>query len=142
NHALTSIHDKDHYVGVLNRLQRLDHGELFDRFEDLAATAYACGVDQRVFFVATFEGNIDTVSGGSSLIINNDPLFPEHAVDQRRFADIGPTDDGNLDAILLARSRYPLWLLPFGNNLIAGCLAFLILRLLGIVLGERTQRLF
>ncbi len=36
------------------------------------------------------------------LVIDDHPLFTEHAVDQGRLADVGPADDGDLDAVLLA----------------------------------------
>src|SRR5690606_37524574 len=62
DHTLARIHDEDHHVGVLDRLQRLDHGELFHRLEDLAATTNARGIDQGVLFLAALEGNVDAVA--------------------------------------------------------------------------------
>jgi hypothetical protein len=49
-------------VGVLDRLQRLDDGELLDRFEHLAAPPDARRVDQRVALAATLEIDVDRVA--------------------------------------------------------------------------------
>ena len=98
DHALASVHDEDHHVGVLDRLQRLDHRELLDRLEDLAATPHAGGVDQGVAFFVALEGDVDAVARGAGLVIDDHPLFAEHAVDQSRLANVGSTDHGDLDA--------------------------------------------
>ncbi|MNZ46911.1 hypothetical protein D3C78_646080 [compost metagenome] len=115
NHAFAGIHDEDDHVGILDRLQGFDHGELFDFFVDLAALAHPGGVDQGVLLFVTLEGNVDTVAGGAGLVVDDDPLFTEHAVDQGRLADVGTTDDGDLDAIFLARTRNTYRFLALGD---------------------------
>src|SRR5690606_15800565 len=137
DHPLAGIHDEYHDVGVLDRLQRLDHRELFHRLEDLAATAHAGGVDQGVLLVIALERDVDTVARGTGLVIDDDPLFTEHTVDQRGLADVGTTDDGQLDAVLLARTGNALGLLAFEHLFLFGAL----FRLAGI-LGKSTQTHF
>ena len=90
------IDHEDHHVGVLDRLQGLDHRELLDGLEYLAAAAHPGGVDQGVGLAMPFVGDIDTVAGGTGLIEHHHTVLTEHAVDQRRLADVGSTDDGDL----------------------------------------------
>src|SRR5690606_9012139 len=140
DHAFARVHHEDHHVSVLDRLQCLDHGKLFHRLEDLAATAYARGIDQRVFLVTAFEWNVNAVAGGAGLVIDDDPLFTEHAVDQRRLTDVGTADHGDLDAILDAGSGNPLGLFALGN--LFGALALLLaFTLFGVVFRKAAQRL-
>src|SRR5471030_535170 len=113
--TLAGIHHEDHDVGVLDRLQGFDHGELFNFFVDLAALAHTCGVDQRVLLVVTLERDVDTVARGARLVIDDNPVFTEHAVDQRRLADVRATDDRDLDAVFFAWARDALGFLTFGN---------------------------
>ncbi|KPW96283.1 Uncharacterized protein ALO50_05214 [Pseudomonas syringae pv. cerasicola] len=111
------VDDKDHHVGVLDGLQRLDHRELFNFLVDLAALAHTGSVDQRVLLFITLEGNVDTVARGAWLVIDDNPVFTQHSVDQRRFADVGTPDDCDLDAVFFARTRNALGFLTFGNFL-------------------------
>ncbi len=138
DHAFAGIHDENHDVGVLDRLQRLDHRKLFDGLENLAAAAHTGRVDQRVLLVVAFEGNVDAVTGCTSLVINDDPLLAKHAIDQRRLTHIGPADDRDLDAIFFARSGDALELFAFGNRLAFFTLAF---GNFGVVLGKHAERL-
>src|SRR5690606_32582136 len=131
DHAFAGIHDEHHHVRVLDRLQGFHHGELFHRFENLAAPTHARRVDQRVLFVIPFEWDVDAVAGGTRLVVDDDPVFAQHAVDQGRFADVGPPDDRQLDAVFLARARNAFGLLAFGD-----LFAFLTVFRLTRVLGE------
>ncbi len=83
---------------VLDRLQRLDHRELLDRLEHLAAAAQPGGVDQRVGASAALEVEVDRVARRARLVEGDHPLLAEQRVDQRRLADVGPPDDRHLDA--------------------------------------------
>ncbi len=134
DHAFAGVHDEDHHVGVLDRLQRLHHRELLDFLVDLAALAHAGGVDQRVLLVVALEGDVDAVAGGAGLVIDHHAVFAEHAVDQGRLAHVGPADDGDLDAVLLARAGNALGFLAFGDVLVEGVLF--------LVAGEVAQRHF
>ena len=138
DHAFTRIHDEDDHVRVLDRLQRLDHRELFHGLEDLAAATHTSRIDQGVLFVVAFERDVDAVAGGTGLVIDNDPLLAKHAVDQRRLAHVGPADDRDLDAILFARPWDALQFLAFGDRLALFTFAF---GNFGVVLGEHAERL-
>ncbi len=115
HHAFAGVHDEDHHVGVLDRLQRLHHRELLDFLVDLAALAHAGGVDEGVLLVIALERDVDTVAGGARLVVHHHALLAEHAVDQGRLADVGAADDGDLDTILLARARDAHRLFAFGD---------------------------
>ena len=117
DHAFAGVHHEDHHVGVFDRLQGFDHGEFFDFFVDLAALAHTGGVDQRVLLVVTLERDVDTVAGGAGLVVDDYPVFTEHAVDQGRLADVRTADDGDLDPVFFARARNALGFLAFGDDL-------------------------
>src|SRR3989338_4948463 len=108
DHTFAGIHDEYHDVGVLDRLQGFHHRELFHRLKDLAATTYASGINQGVLLVIALERDVDTIAGGTGLVIHDDSFFTEHAVDQGRLADVGTADDRQLDTVLLARARNAL----------------------------------
>ncbi len=115
DHALAGVHHEDHHVGVLDGLEGLHHRELLHRLEDLAAAAHAGGVDQGVLLFVALERDVDAVAGGAGLVVDDHPLLAEHAVDQGRLADVGAADDGDLDAILLARAGDALGFLALGD---------------------------
>ena len=120
NHAFAGVHDEDDHVGVLDRLQRLHHRELFDFLVDLAALTHPGGVDEGVLLAIAFERDVDTVTGGAWLVVDHHTLFAEHAVDQGRLTNVGAADDGDLDAILFAWARNAHGFLAFGDFLVEG----------------------
>ena len=136
DHPFAGVHDEDHHVGVLDRLEGLHHRELFHRLEDLAAAPHASGVDQGVLLLVALERDVDAVAGGAGLVVDDHPLFAEHAVDQGRLAHVGPADDGDLDPVLLAGTGNPGRFLAFGD-LFARRLALAFF--LRVVLGEDPQ---
>ena len=89
-------------VGVLDRLQRLDHRELLDGLEHLAAAAHAGGVDQRVTAPVALEVEVDRVARRAGLVERDHALLAEQRVDERRLADVRAADDGDLDGVVLA----------------------------------------
>ena len=133
HHAFTGVHHKDHHVGVLDGLQGLHHGEFFNFLMDLAALAHTGGVDQRVLLVVAFERDVDAVAGGAWLVIDDNAVFTEHAVDQGRLAHIGAADNGDLDTVFFARARNALGFLAFGDDL------FFALFFLDIIFREVAQ---
>ena len=93
--AVAGIDHHHHHLGGVHRLQRLDHGELFDGLMDLATAADAGGVDQHVVALAVavavlaHERHLDGIAGGAGLVEHHHPLLAENAVDQGGFAHIG-----------------------------------------------------
>ncbi len=87
-------------IGILDRLQRLDHREFLDGFEHLAAAAHAGGVDQRVPASVALEIDVDRVARRPWLVECDHPFFPEQRVDERRLADVGSTDDRDPNGLL------------------------------------------
>ncbi len=97
---LLGIEQQHHHVGVRDRLQRLDHRELLDRFEHLAALAQASRVNQRVRLAATLELHIDGVARGTRHVEGNHTLFADQGVHERGLANVRATNNGDLDAVL------------------------------------------
>jgi hypothetical protein len=83
-----------------DRLQRLDHRELLDRLEDLAAAPQTGGVDQAVAAAATLELDFDRIAGRSRLVEGDHPLLADEGVDHRALADVRPADDRHPDQSL------------------------------------------
>jgi hypothetical protein len=67
-------------VGLLDGLQRLDHRELLDRLEHLAAAAQTSGIDQRVTFCPS-RSNVDRdrIACGARLIESDHTLLADQA---------------------------------------------------------------
>ena len=78
--ASRGVDDENDDVGVFNRLQRLDDGEFFDRFCDLAALADTRSVDQRVFAIFISEIEINRIARGARLIERDYALFAEKRI--------------------------------------------------------------
>ncbi len=81
-------------------MQRLDHRELLDGLEHLAALAQAGCIDQRVGLAAALELHVDGVPRGARHVERNHTLFADQGVDQRGLAHVRPAHDGDLDAAL------------------------------------------
>jgi hypothetical protein len=81
-----------------------DHVRLVDRgFSlspdaglDLAGTIVeTAGVDQRELTPAPFDGGVDTVARSSRLLLDDRHALSDEAIEQRRLADIGASDNGD-----------------------------------------------
>jgi hypothetical protein len=69
--------------------------------EHLAAAAHARGVDQRVAASIALEVEVDRIARRAGLVERDHPLLAEERVDERRLADVGPTDDRDLDRVVV-----------------------------------------
>ena len=78
----------DHARGVDSR-QRFHDAELFDRVAHLATAPHAGRIDQGVALTIALVGNENAIPGGAGLVEDHYPLFPEHAIDERRLTDVG-----------------------------------------------------
>src|SRR5258706_14515318 len=99
--VLPRVEQENDHVRVLNRLERLDDRKLLDLFDDLAATANARGVDQRVRLAAALEIEVDRIARRAGLVERDHALFAEQHVDQRRLADVRPADERDARGRLL-----------------------------------------
>ena len=61
----------------------------------LGALVEACGIDDGEFEIAEPRLALAAVAGDAGLVIDQRELLPDQPVEQRRFADIGPADDGD-----------------------------------------------
>ena len=65
---------------------------------DLAAAPNSGGVDQSEDRAAGgFDGRVDRIARRAGQLAGDEPLFTEEAIDQARFADVLPPDDGQSD---------------------------------------------
>src|SRR5258708_2199315 len=103
--ALLGVEQQYDDVGVLDRLQRLDHRELLDRLGDLAAPAHACGIDERISTAAQIEVEIKRVASRARLRESTHALFAEKRVHQRRLAYVRAADNRDPDALVLVGRR-------------------------------------
>ncbi len=77
--VLTRVEHQYHHVGVLDRLQGLDDGELLHGLFDLAAAPQPRRVDESVGPPAALEIDMDAVAGGAGLVESDHPFLAEHA---------------------------------------------------------------
>jgi hypothetical protein len=87
--VLARIEHQHHHVGVLDRLQGLDDGELLHRLEHLALAAHAGGVDQDVGLAVALELDVDRVARGARLVERDHAFLANQGIDQSRLADVG-----------------------------------------------------
>ncbi len=102
--TLLCVEYQQHDVGLLHRLQRLDHTELLYHLADARATAHTRRIDQRVSLSIALERDIDTVSGRTGLIECHHPVFTEEPVHQGRLAHVGPAYHRDLYTLLVTRT--------------------------------------
>ena len=92
------VHDDDHHVGGLDGLQGLDHAEFLDRLLDPRAAPQARRIDQRIALAVALEGHHDGIARGARLVVGDQPILAQQAIDQRALADVGAAYDRDLDA--------------------------------------------
>src|SRR3546814_3034731 len=77
----------------------LDDGELFNRLEDLAATAQTSGIDQRIGNTAALEIDLDGIARSAGHVKGNNAIFAQQGIDQRGLAHVGSPHDCKLDTM-------------------------------------------
>ncbi len=92
-HAFAGIDDEEGDVAFVDRLfGLLAHA----RFQRLVGQVFeAGGVDQFQVDVAEAASGVAAVTRHTGTVVDNGELFSGQAVEQGRFADIGPADNGN-----------------------------------------------
>ena len=68
---------------------------MLDCFLDPRLAPHPRRVDQREFRAVLREMGVDGVPGRAGNVADDDPILAENLIDQRGFADVRPTDDGN-----------------------------------------------
>ena len=84
-----------------NGLQCLDDTELLDRLADARLAPDSRRIDQHVLAIIALERNLDGIASRPRQIVDDQPLLTEQAIRQRRFADVGSTDDGNPEFVFV-----------------------------------------
>ena len=91
-------------VAAFDRCHRTEHAEFFNIFIDLALSSYPRRVDEQILLAVFFKRGIDRVSGRPCDRRNDDTVFSQKPVHQRRFPHIWFPDHSNLDGIIFLRS--------------------------------------
>ncbi len=94
-HAVVCIQHGDHDLRLLDGLQRLDDAEFLDRLVHARLAANAGRIDQQVLAIVALERHGDAVPRRAGLIEDDEPLFAQQSIRERRFANVGSTDDGD-----------------------------------------------
>ena len=117
--ALLSVRDEDEHRRLAHgeRGLRLDHpGENLDASDCVDAgrvlrrpgqRLQPAGVHHHELSVAPERADVHAVTGDSGLVVHDGALRPRQAVEQRRLADVGATDDGDAGE-LIVRNLAPL----------------------------------
>ena len=111
HHALGGVQHQQHHVGHADVAARHHHAQLLRHIAGLALAADAGGIDEDVLRAVVRDGLVHGIARGAGDGRNDGPLLAGERVEQGRFADVGPADDGDLD------SRRSRWL--FGTGRIA-----------------------
>ena len=102
--ARLGVHDEDGQVATLDRLVRSLHAVEFHRVADPRALPDAGGVDEQVTLADAVgldvEGHVHRVARRSGDRADDDALRFGQGVDDRRFADVRPADDGDLERLV------------------------------------------
>src|SRR5205085_1025591 len=94
-HAARKIDNQYAEIRATNTSLRAHDAKNFDRARKFSASAHSGGVDKEKFFSVTFVSDVDRITRGSGQFADNRALALHDCVDERRFADIRATNDGN-----------------------------------------------
>ncbi len=94
------IEQQHHHFGVLDGAEGIADGELFELLLDASLTADAGGVDEVDDAAFPLPRHHDRVARDAGFRAGEQPLFADHAIDQRGFAGIGAADDGDVEVAL------------------------------------------
>lgn len=86
--SLLGIDHQQADVATFDRCHRTEHAEFFNIFIDLALSSYPRRVDEQILLAIFFKRGIDRVSGRPCDRRNDDTVFSQKPVHQRRFPHI------------------------------------------------------
>src|SRR3954470_16264316 len=99
--AVVGVADDERDVGALDRPLRAQRRVVLDRVLDLRLAAQAGGVDEDHAAPVDLERQVDRIARRSRHLGDDHALGAEHAVDERRLADVRPPDDREADRVVL-----------------------------------------
>lgn len=103
-HALQRIEHEEYHVALFNGFTRAVLRKEFDRRFDTRPGAQARGVKDRerprrsAAGCGKVEIDLDGVARGAGRFVHNQAFVAQQRVAERRLADVGPADEGELDA--------------------------------------------
>ena len=106
-HAFVGVNEDEAHVGPFDGHGGTEHRKLFDPVVHLGFLPHPGGVDKEILAQLVFKKAVHRVPGGARHIADDDPLFPQDAVDQRGLPHVRLADDRHLDDVVL----FPLLLL-------------------------------
>ena len=84
-------------LGEIDRVKTIGDRKFLELVVDLGAFAHAGRVDQFNRPTLPFPGNVDRIARNPRLRPGDQPVLPQHLVDQRRFSGVGAADNGELE---------------------------------------------
>ena len=100
-HALLRVDHDEAHVRAVNGHGRAQHAVTLDHIVDLRLFAHTGGVDKDILALLVFKIRVDGVARRTGNIADDHALGAENAVRERGFANIGLTDEGDLDDVLI-----------------------------------------
>jgi len=94
------VEDEEADVGGLEMLAGHDDGQLFGHETGLALATDSSGVDETEVVRAASDDFVDCVAGGAGDGRDDGARAAGEGVEQRRLADVGTADDGDLGFVL------------------------------------------
>ena len=99
--AAGGVDHDDADIGAIDGHVGAQHAVALDGLLHLALAADAGGIDKDKFAVLVFHHRVGRVAGGAGDVRDDDRLPARNAVDQRGFARVWPSDDGDGDAVVV-----------------------------------------
>ena len=99
--ALHRIYHYNTYLRAFNSHSCSYDGIFFDSVIDAALSAQTCGIYKDKLAVFIFHIRIRCVAGSARDIGDYHSVLTQNGVDERRLADIGLADNGDLDGVVL-----------------------------------------
>ena len=95
--GLARVHDADHDVRVIDRLQRLDDAPFLEVGLDARPAPHARRVDEHEAAPVALERDVHRVARRARLVEGDHALLADESVDEGRLADVGTADHADAD---------------------------------------------
>ena len=108
--AFHGIYNHQHYIGTVNSAKGTDDTVFFNQLLNFALAAHAGRINEQITLPFLYYRRVDGIPSGACLVADDGTLFPYQCIEDRRFANVGPANKGNLDFILIffIQLRYSL----------------------------------
>ena len=119
-HPVGGVDHEEHDIGVVEGLQGPHHGVVLGALLGARPPPHPGGVDEADGPVGRVDLGVDGVARRPGQVVDDRALLAEQAVEQRRLAHVGPTDDGHPGS---APASAPRSVVGVAAAAVVGCLA-------------------